>query len=64
VPGRSSADKAAEVMVKNPSVQIAREAGRSMRAWCSALGFVPDARNRIDIHRLPASAFHDDTDLD
>jgi P27 family predicted phage terminase small subunit len=52
VAGRSSADEAAGVRVKNPAVQIARDASISMLKWCKELGFTPDSRGRIDIHRL------------
>lgn len=50
VPARSSADRAREesAMVKNPSVQIARDAAATMRAWCVQLGFTPDARGKIE----------------
>lgn len=48
VPGRSSADAARAAMVKNPALQVMREAQASMRAWARELGFTPDARCRID----------------
>jgi P27 family predicted phage terminase small subunit len=49
VPGRSSADEAKEILVKNPSVQIMRDAGVQMRGWVKELGFSPDSRGRIDL---------------
>lgn len=49
VPGRSSADQASGALVKNPSIQIMRDAGAQMRGWVKELGFTPDARGRIDI---------------
>ncbi|MFC4608802.1 phage terminase small subunit P27 family [Streptomyces maoxianensis] len=52
VPGRSSADSAGDDgprLVKNPSVQIARDAAAQLRALCRELGFSPDARRRVDI---------------
>jgi P27 family predicted phage terminase small subunit len=52
VPGRSSADEAAGALVKNSALQIARDASISMLRWCKELGFTPDSRGRIDIHRL------------
>ena len=46
VPGRSSADDARgdAGMVKNPSVQIMRDAQTQMRAWAKELGFTPQSR--------------------
>ncbi|MCA1707905.1 MAG: P27 family phage terminase small subunit, partial [Actinobacteria bacterium] len=52
VPGRSSADEARGVLVKNPSVQVARDASASLLRWCRELGFTPDARGRIDVKEL------------
>ena len=52
VPGRSSADEAAGALVKNPAVQIMRDASISLIRWCKELGFSPDSRGRIDIYRL------------
>ncbi|MFI1951979.1 phage terminase small subunit P27 family [Streptomyces xinghaiensis] len=53
VPGRSSADAAGDEdgprLVKNPAVQIARDAAVQLRALCRELGFSPDARRRVDI---------------
>jgi len=50
VPGRSSADTARQDdagLVKNPSVQIMRDAQTQLRAWAKELGFTPAARGRI-----------------
>lgn len=52
VPGRSSADAARDggpALVKNPSVQIARDAQAQIRAWCVQFGFTPLARGRLEI---------------
>jgi len=52
VPGRSSADAVSATMVKNPAVQILRDASVQMLRWCRELGFTPDSRGRIDVNRL------------
>lgn len=55
VPGRSSADvddDGAVRLVKNPAVQIARDAAAQLRALCRELGFSPDARRRVDVGEL------------
>lgn len=52
VPGRSSADEARGVLVKNPAAQVAREASVALLRWCKELGFSPDARGRLDVNRL------------
>ncbi|MFH9587921.1 phage terminase small subunit P27 family [Streptomyces luteogriseus] len=56
VPGRSSADAAGGEdgprLVKNPAVQIARDAAAQLRALCRELGFSPDARRRVDVGDL------------
>jgi len=56
VPGRSSADLVADEdgprLVKNPAVQIARDAAVQLRALCRELGFTPDARRRVDVGGL------------
>lgn len=55
VPGRSSADASGEDgprLVKNPAVQIARDAAAQLRALCRELGFSPDARRRVDVGDL------------
>lgn len=53
VPGRSSADaddgEGGPRLVKNPAVQIARDAATQLRALCRELGFSPDARRRVDV---------------
>ena len=49
VAGRSSADEARDALVKNPSVQIARDAQDQLRRWARELGFTPDARGRIEV---------------
>jgi P27 family predicted phage terminase small subunit len=60
VPGRSSADEVHEALVKNPAVQIARDTSTTMLKWCKELGFTPDSRGRIDVHRLASlSDAHD-----
>jgi len=57
VPGRSSADAARsqdeEVLVKNPAVQIMRDAGIQLQRWCREFGFTPDSRNRMDVPGPP-----------
>lgn len=60
VPGRSSADGARGddgALVKNPAVQVARDAQAAVRAWARELGLTPDSRGRLT---LPAAA----TDVD
>ncbi|KUO19668.1 phage terminase small subunit P27 family [Streptomyces dysideae] len=58
VPGRSAADAAGTDdeggprLVKNPAVQIARDAAVQLRALCRELGFSPDARRRVDVGDL------------
>jgi P27 family predicted phage terminase small subunit len=50
VPARSSADQAREggpALVKNPAVQVMRDAQAALRGWAGALGFTPDARGRV-----------------
>lgn len=47
VPGRSGADGGA--LVKNPAVQIMRDAQNALRGWVSQLGFSPDARGRVNL---------------
>ncbi|MFJ8269473.1 phage terminase small subunit P27 family [Streptomyces sp. NPDC094154] len=63
VPGRSSADdddgEGGRRLVKNPAVQIARDAATQLRALCRELGFSPDARRRVDV-----GALEDDNDAD
>ncbi len=54
VGARSSADKARGASVKNPALQIMREAGESMRRWARELGFTPDARGRVDLGVMAA----------
>ena len=49
VAGRSSADEARDALVKNPSVQIARDAQEQLRRWAQQLGFTPDARSKVDL---------------
>lgn len=53
VPGRSPADKARDgdggALVKNPALQIQRDASVQMRSWARELGFTPDARGRVDV---------------
>ncbi len=66
VPGRSSADAARDGagLVKNPSVQVARDAAVSLRSWARELGFTPDARGRIDLGAFdPPDASPDDFDV-
>jgi len=54
VPGRSSADQARggdggeAILVKNPSVQVMRDAQAALRAWSKELGFTPDARSKVE----------------
>jgi P27 family predicted phage terminase small subunit len=49
VPGRSSADQARPALVKNPAVQVVRDAQQALRQWARELGFTPDARGRVDL---------------
>lgn len=49
VPGRSPSDGARAGLVKNPAVQIVRDAGEQLRRWSRELGFTPDSRQRIAI---------------
>ncbi len=50
VPGRSSADTARDAaLVKNPALQVMRDAGIQLRAWAKELGFTPDSRGRVDL---------------
>jgi P27 family predicted phage terminase small subunit len=50
VPGRSPADGARDAgLVKNPSVQVMRDAGIQLRYWVREFGFSPDSRGRIDL---------------
>lgn len=52
VPGRSSADQARSddpPLVKNPAVQVMRDASAQLQRWCRELGFTPDARGRVDL---------------
>ncbi len=64
VPGRSPADR--EILVRNPSVQIARDAQEAMRKWARELGFTPDSRGKLDVGDLRGddleSVFDDDFD--
>lgn len=51
VPARSSADQARDggvVLVKNPAVQVMRDAQAAMRQWARELGFTPDSRAKIE----------------
>ncbi len=54
VPARSSADQARdeEALVKNPAVQVARDAAVQLRALARELGFTPDARQKLDVGKL------------
>jgi P27 family predicted phage terminase small subunit len=52
VPARSSTDRARDAMVKNPSVQIARDAAASLRRWITELGFSPLSRGSLDVPQL------------
>ena len=36
--------------MKNPAVQILRNASVQMLRWCRELGFTPDSRGRIDVN--------------
>ncbi len=49
VPARSSADTARGAKVKNPSLQVMRDASVQLRAWAKELGFTPDSRGRVDL---------------
>ncbi|MEX2445778.1 MAG: phage terminase small subunit P27 family [Dehalococcoidia bacterium] len=63
VPGRSSADAARDdgpALVKNPSVQIARDAQEQLRKWATVLGFTPDARGKVDLGDYEAEASESD----
>lgn len=52
VPGRSTADAVSGTMVKNPSVQVARDASVALLRWCKELGFTPDSRLHFDVKEL------------
>lgn len=58
VPARSSTDRARPALVTNPATRIQREAGASLRAWCAALGFTPDARGRARLDDPPVERTH------
>lgn len=56
VAGRSSADAARGEagVVKNPAIQVMRDAAGQLRYWCRELGFTPDARGRMGLlHEEP-----------
>jgi len=55
VPARSSADKAKDgpALVKNPSLQVQRDAQSTLKTWCVQLGFSPAGRNGLDIKPTP-----------
>jgi hypothetical protein len=49
VPARSSADKARGAKVRNPALQIMREAEAGMRAAAKELGFSPASREALTL---------------
>lgn len=57
VPARSSAD--GDALVKNPAVQIARDAQAAARSWAVELGLTPRARGAIDLGVEDDDAFDD-----
>jgi|GEM_PF-5540940 len=59
VKARSSADDP-EALVKNPSLQVQRDAGQQLLALARYLGFTPVTRARIDLQVPDAKAAHDD----
>jgi P27 family predicted phage terminase small subunit len=63
VPGRAPADKQVGALVKNPAVQVARDAQDQLRRWARELGFSPLARQGLDVPELAQDDLDDD-DLD
>jgi P27 family predicted phage terminase small subunit len=58
VPARSSADLAREgtpALVKNPSIQIARDSQVQLRAWAKEFGFTPGGRTGLEIPPSPST---------
>lgn len=48
-------------MVRNPAVQIARDAAKELKVWCGEFGFSPSARGRMGV---PDGGKDDDGDAE
>ena len=48
-------------MVRNPAVQIARDAAKELKVWCAEFGFSPSARARMAV---PAEGKDDGVDAE